>query len=251
MSEEQAIHAVWQRAAPIGRRRCHSTRPASLLRLGPDPFGSVHQGPSGAARPQVRRGDLGHLRPPHGRRRRPQSRHHPGGLGKCCPQYVHSDTPLTTFPQVRGLEREELACRPGSVPGGLAANRGATIHLGPPLPAASCGLPAHSGGPPSNMRAPVALTSLPGTPASRPCSGRGLPRRTGHPGRWWSLAPPFRPYPHRPRSTRAVCSLWHFPRVTPGGCCPPPCPAEPGPSSAPSVTRGERGRPASSSARSA
>ena len=80
-------------------------RPASLLRLGPDPFGSVHQGPSGAARPQVRRGDLGHLWPPDGRRGRPQSSHHPGGLGKYCPQYVHSDAHLTTFPQVRGLER--------------------------------------------------------------------------------------------------------------------------------------------------
>src|SRR3954471_22769665 len=28
----------------------------------------------------------------------------------------------------------------------------------------------------------------------RPCSGRGLPSRPGHPGRWWSLTPPFHPY---------------------------------------------------------
>ena len=31
-----------------------------------------------------------------------------------------------------------------------------------------------------------------------------------------------------------------FPRVTPGGCCPPPCPAEPGPSSAPVSRRTPR-----------
>ena len=31
----------------------------------------------------------------------------------------------------------------------------------------------------------------------RPCSGRGLPSRPGHPGRWWSLTPPFHPYRRR------------------------------------------------------
>ena len=30
--------------------------------------------------------------------------------------------------------------------------------------------------------------------AVRPCSGRGLPSRSGRPDRWWSLAPPFHPY---------------------------------------------------------
>ena len=45
-------------------------------------------------------------------------------------------------------------CRPGPVFGGLAAHRWATIHLGRPLPAASSGLPADSGGQPSNVRAP-------------------------------------------------------------------------------------------------
>src|SRR4051794_31409071 len=52
---------------------------------------------------------------------------------------------------------EGLVCRPGSVPGCLAASRSATIHLGPPLPAASCGLPAHSGGQPSNVRCSTLL----------------------------------------------------------------------------------------------
>ncbi len=42
---------------------------------------------------------------------------------------------------------DESACKPGSVPRSRGA---ATIHLGPPLPAASCGLPGSSGGPPSN-----------------------------------------------------------------------------------------------------
>ena len=28
-----------------------------------------------------------------------------------------------------------------------------------------------------------------------PCSGWGLPSRSGHPVRWWSLTPPFHPYP--------------------------------------------------------
>lgn len=49
--------------------------------------------------------------------------------------------------------------------------------------------------------------------SSWPCSGWGLPSRPGHPGRWWSLAPPFHPYP---AGGRAVCFLWHFPAGHPG-----------------------------------
>src|SRR5690606_6843302 len=37
---------------------------------------------------------------------------------------------------------------------------------------------------------------------SWPCSRWGLPSRPGHPERWWSLTPPFHPYPHLARS-------WH------------------------------------------
>ncbi len=44
-------------------------------------------------------------------------------------------------------------------------------------------------------------------PTSWPCSRWGLPSRPGHPGRWWSLTPPFHPY--RPKA--AVYSLWHCP----------------------------------------
>jgi hypothetical protein len=49
--------------------------------------------------------------------------------------------------------RDEPACRPGSVSAHLAVSRSATIHLGLPLPTASCGLPVSSGGPPSNAHA--------------------------------------------------------------------------------------------------
>jgi hypothetical protein len=76
---------------------------------------------------------------------------------------------------------------------------------------------------------------------SRPCSRWGLPSRPGHPGRWCALTAPFHPY--LPRSRRsAFCGT--FPRVTPGRCYRPPCPVEPGLSSAPGWCRD---RPADSS----
>src|SRR5690606_30313387 len=59
--------------------------------------------------------------------------------------------------------------------------------------------------------------------------------RTGHPARWWSLTPPFHPYRAsragaRPARRSVLCGT--VPRVTPGGRYPPPCPSEPGRSSA-------------------
>ena len=73
------------------------------------------------------------------------------------------------------------------------------------------------------------------------CSGRGLPSQPGYPGCWWSLLRHrFTLTPWRGRS--AFCCT--CPRVTPGRRYRPPCPAEPGLSSAPS--RGRRGRPAGS-----
>ena len=56
-------------------------------------------------------------------------------------------------PAGQRLVRDEPACRPGSVSVRLATSRSATIHLGLPLPTVSCGLPASSGGPPSNAHA--------------------------------------------------------------------------------------------------
>ena len=76
------------------------------------------------------------------------------------------NTVLIAFPQVKGLKRRSWPVGRVLSPSDLAAGRGATIHLRPPLPAASCGLPTYSGGPPSDVRAPVALTSLPGLPTS-------------------------------------------------------------------------------------
>jgi hypothetical protein len=55
---------------------------------------------------------------------------------------------------------DELACKPDPVPGHLAVLRSATIHLGPPSPAGSSGLPAGSDGPPSNACAAPACGSL-------------------------------------------------------------------------------------------
>jgi hypothetical protein len=87
------------------------------------------------------------------------------------------------------------------------------------------------------------------------CSPWGLPSRRGRPRRWWSLTPPFHPYPHldrgRGRWRSVLCGT--VPRVTSGGRYPPRCPAESGPSSTPprrtpryEATR--RGRPAGSPA---
>jgi len=89
------------------------------------------------------------------------------------------------------------------------------IHLGLPLPAASCGLPASIGRAvlkrSRRKRAPT--VPLP----SWPCSGWGLPSRPGHPGRWWSLTPPFHPYspgqpPAGPERRSVFCGT--VPRVT-------------------------------------
>jgi hypothetical protein len=49
-----------------------------------------------------------------------------------------------------------------------------------------------------------------------PCSGWGLPSRSGRPDRWCALTAPFHPYlcgPEGPPS--AVCFLWHFPASHP------------------------------------
>lgn len=73
-----------------GRGDSHPTRPTSLLRLDPDPRWAVHQGAPSTPRPQVRSGDLGHLRAPDGRRGRPQSGGHRERAWKHCPQCVHS-----------------------------------------------------------------------------------------------------------------------------------------------------------------
>jgi hypothetical protein len=57
----------------------------------------------------------------------------------------------------------------------------------------------------------------PRRPPIWPCSGWGLPSQPGHPGCWWSLTPPFHPYPWEPR---AVCFLWHCPSSHPAWALP-------------------------------
>jgi len=53
------------------------------------------------------------------------------------------------------------------------------------------------------------------------CSRWGLPSRTGRPARWWSLTPPFHPYPHSSRAEAAGgLSLWHCPAGHPGWALP-------------------------------
>jgi hypothetical protein len=103
----------------------------------------------------------------------------------------------------------------------------ATIHLGLPLPTTSCGLPGSSGGQPSN--APC-LTLL--------RVGFAEPPRSP-----WALVVSYTtvsPLPPVARRRSVFCGT--FPRVTPGGCCPPPCPVEPGLSSA-SDSRSHSTRP--------
>ena len=125
-----------------------------------------------------------------------------------------------------------------------ARSRGPTvIHLGLPLPAASCGLPADSGGQPSNVRAGLALPSpldlAPGgvyRAAAVTCGAGGL------------LHHRFTLTASQDRSPRpaAVCFLWHFPAGRPGSALPTTLPSESGPSSAIPAYRNRRDRPSSS-----
>src|SRR3954447_16664701 len=105
---------------------------------------------------------------------------------------------VITFPQVRPCFADGLACRPGSVRRSVA-----TIHLRAPLPPPSSGLPAHSGGPPSNVRASGASTGLLDLAPGGVCrAGRVAPAAGGLLHRRFTLTSP---------GGEAVCSLWHFP----------------------------------------
>ena len=106
----------------------------------------------------------------------------------------------------RGVD--ELACKPDPVHARLTARARRPSISACRHRQAQAAYPQASDGPPSNACA--SRRRLP----SWPCSGWGLPSRPGHPGRWWSLTPPFHPYPSR--GGRAVCFLWHFPAGHPG-----------------------------------
>ena len=152
---------------------------------------------------------------------------------------------LVTNAQVRGPSADGLAHRPGSV------RR---------TPSRACGWrpsiwddrcrppravhPRISGGPP--IRAgPPAVTVGPFLTLLQ--AGFTEPRRS--PAVLVVSCTTVSPLPRQPEPTWRSVFCGTFPRVAPGGCYPPPCPVEPGPSSTP-VPRDEgRGRPASPSAR--
>src|SRR4051794_1615007 len=149
------------------------------------------------------------------------------------------DAPSRTTQTVRepeGGARDEPACRPGSVSARLTASRSATIHLGLPLPTASCGLPASSGGPPSNARARSTLLFL-------TLLQVGFTEPFRSPGTLvvsYTTVSPLPPH----RGATAVCSLWHCPAGHPGWVLPTtlPCGARTFLDESP-----RRGRPAGSS----
>jgi hypothetical protein len=101
-----------------------------------------------------------------------------------------------------------------------------TIHLATPLPTPSCGLPGSSGGQPSNASC-LALLRV----------GFTEPHRS--PGTLVVSYTTVSPLPPGPKVRRRSFLCGTVPRVTPGGCYPPPCPVESGLSSAgPKARRG-------------
>jgi hypothetical protein len=99
----------------------------------------------------------------------------------------------------------ERACKPDPVP--LGERAAVAIHLGPPLPAASCGLPG--GAPKGRAGHPCLLLGL---APDGVCLAAPVTRHAGE------LLP--HPFTLTSTSAEAVCSLLHFPRVAPPGTFP-------------------------------
>jgi hypothetical protein len=119
-------------------------RSEAFLRLGPDLGRAAPEGDSGTARARDDRRDDGHLRAPVPgcQRAGPWRRRRDVRPGWRAPN-VRQGTIMNMPPQARAWAGGEPACRPGSV---HPRKRGPTaIHLGLPLPTASCGLPASIG----------------------------------------------------------------------------------------------------------
>jgi len=76
---------------------------------------------------------------------------------------------------------------------------GVAIPLGPPSPAASCGLPGGPGR--ASLGAPPYLALL----------RKGFSVPSPLPEKRWALTPPFHPYRPRPKARQAVPFLWHSP----------------------------------------
>ena len=85
---------------------------------------------------------------------------------------------------------------------------------------------------------PTARASSPRTPSVRSCTGWGLQSSRSHLRPWWSLTPPFHPYPAETGRSVLCCASS---QVTLGGRYPPSCSMEPGSSSAASANRHGRG----------
>jgi hypothetical protein len=130
------------------------------------------------------------------------------------PQWTMSGTILEPATPTPKSSRSERMSRPISrilFPGVLRHTRSAAIHLGLPSPAGSSGLPADLGRTTlERLRRHRCWT----TASSWPCSGWGLPSHPGHPRCWWSLTPPFHPYPAQPAGRSVFCGT--VPRVSPG-----------------------------------
>ena len=140
---------------------------------------------------------------------------------------------VIAFPQVRPCFADGLACRPGSVPGGAGGR--------PSIYGCRC---RH---PPAIY--PRTRAGRPRT-CARPVQARdflillqvGFAEPAGSPRSLVVSYSTVSPLP-APESRRSVlCGT--FPRVTPGGCYPPPCPVEPGPSSVPPEDGNAVARPA-------
>ncbi len=157
-------------------------------------------------------------------------------------QYGHSRDPLKVKPQVRPYKADELACRPGSVP---PAPRGA---VGGDHPSTT----TVAGRLQRSTRA-LGRAALERARAPRPEARDfltllqvGFTKPFRSPGTLVVSCTTVSPLPRRPEPTWRSVFCGTFPRVAPGGCYPPPCPVEPGPSSG--TLAGPRGRPASPSA---
>ena len=92
----------------------------------------------------------------------------------------------------------------------------AAIHLGLPLPAASCGLPASSGGPPSSTRAAGRSQPFDLAPGGVYLAAWVTPGAGGLLHHRFTLTPG----PARRPEPGAVCFLWHCPAGHPGSALP-------------------------------
>ena len=159
------------------------------------------------------------------------------GINKRTAPHGHVPKASQGQPTTAGSDVERTSRAVGRVlsRAAVAGDAVTVIHLGWPLPTTSCALPAYSGGPPSNARClgllRMGFTEPTWSPRSLVVS-------------YTTVSPLLLPLARQGRSV--LCGT--VPRVAPGGCWPPSCPSEPGPSSA--VVAHRRDRPPDSSAAS-